>query len=513
MKKKLTFKTVYFIYVSVLVLLVALATLYVSRLLQKYEDTRPEQYVKNAYEELVAGAKEGSLWQEYFLPEFETGKYEAGLDVEKTYEEIITTCEAKFVEENGDYPEDELYYSVLCDGAKVAEAKLKAKGPAVTKLAILSYREWDVEYFKPVIEKCDYTLLVPEEFSVKANGILLNPEDGKKDSKGEVKYTIEDVYFAPQFEIKDGDLKEVSYVISGNRVEAEYYYYKLNLPDTIDVVVNGNVIQAVSSENGMSYYEVKELSKPEVILSDLYGNSFTYEGGKSIPMTHKAITAENGYEVCVKGNTVPDEAVFVRKNPEYDALSAYVSNLPEVMFYNVAVLEEDVTVTVTDAQGEEAVLDDGEITYSFTAQDKYMEAVPKEVSDEVDVLSLAQKWSLFMSADLTFKEMSQYLIKDSYQYDVAVKYATGVDIKFISGHGLASPPFTDESVTNFVWISDNCFSVDISFVKHMVLNVGSKVDDPMNDRFYFVKYDDTDDGVSNPTWKIASMKEIIKDAE
>lgn len=513
MKKKLTFKMAYLIYVSVLVLLVALAALYVSRLLQKYEDTMPEQYVKNAYEEMVLETKEGSLWQKYFLPEFETGEYEAFLDVEKTYEEIVTTCEAEFVQESGDYPEDELYYKVVCDGAKVAEAKLKAKGPAVTKLAILSYREWEVEYLKPVIEKCDYTLLVPEEFSVKANGIVLNPEDGKKDGKGEVKYTIEGVYFAPLFEIKDGSLREVSYTISDNRVEAEYYYYKLNLPDTILVTLNGKEISAVSTENHMSYYEVKELVKPEVVLTDLYGNSYTYEGGKRIPLTHKAIMAENGYQVTVKGNTAPDTAVFAMENPEYEALKEYVTDLPELTFYNIAVLEDNVSVAVIDAQGEETLLDDGKTDYSFTAQDKYLETVPEEVSAEVDVLSLAQKWSLFMSADLTFKEMSQYLIKDSYQYDVAVKYATGVDIKFISGHGLAAVPFTEETVSNFVWISDNCFSVDIGFIKHMVLTVGSRVDDPMNDRFYFVKYDDTDDGVSNPTWKIASMKEIIKDAE
>lgn len=513
MKKKLTFKMAYFIYVGVLVIFVIASALYVSRLLQKYEDTRPEQYVKNAYEDMVLEAKDGSLWNKYFLPEFETGEYEASLNVEKTYEKILTTCEAEFVQENGDYPEDEMYYKVVCDGAKVAEAKLKAKGPAVTKLAILSYREWEVEYLKPVIEKGDYTLLVPEEFTVKANGIALNTEDGKKDGKGEVKYTIEGVYFAPQFEIRDSSSKEVFYTISDNRVEAEYYYYKLNLPDTIRVTLNGNEIQAVSAENHMAYYEVKELTRPEVILTDLYGNSFTYEGGKKIPLTHKAIMAENGYQVTVKGNVVPDGAVMTMENPEYEALRDYVSDLPDLTFYNVAVLEDNVRVAVTDVQGDELVLDDGETNYSFTAQDKYLETVPEEVSDEVDVLSLAQKWSLFMSADLTFKEMSQYLIKDSYQYDVAVKYATGVDIKFISGHELAAVPFTEETVTNFVWISDNCFSVDIGFVKHMVLTVGSRVEDPMNDRFYFVKYDDTDDGVNNPTWKIAGMKEIIKDAE
>ena len=43
--------------------------------------------------------------------------------------------------------------------------------------------------------------------------------------------------------------------------------------------------------------------------------------------------------------------------------------------------------------------------------------------------------------------------------------------------------------------------MDIHFVKHMLLSSGLKVDDAMNDRFYFVRYNDQ--------WKLASMKEII----
>ena len=35
----------------------------------------------------------------------------------------------------------------------------------------------------------------------------------------------------------------------------------------------------------------------------------------------------------------------------------------------------------------------------------------------------------------------------------------------------------------------------------------------MNDRFYFVKYDTTNDGVDNPTWKLAGMKEIVDNAD
>lgn len=512
MKKKITFKMAYILYVSVLTLLVVVAALYVSSLLKKYENTMPEQYVKNAYEDLVVSAKEGTLWQQYFLPEFETGEYEQALDVQTTYEKMLTECTAEFVMQNGDYPEDEMYYSVFCNGAKVAEAKLKAKGPAVTKLAILSYREWNVEYLRPFIEKCDYSLCVPAEFLVKANGITLEAEENSENSNGEVKYVVEGVYFAPEFEIRDGKSNSVAYEISDNKVVAEYYYYNLVLPDTVLMTVNGTKATGVAQDDHTVYYEVKELVKPEVILSDLYGNTFSYEGGQSIPFTHKVITCEEGYEVFAMDTKVPKDAIFVENNTEYEVLKDYVSELPQLTCYSVAVLKEDADITVIDSEGKKTELTDKDI-YSFTAQDKYLDQVPSEVAEQVDVLDIAQKWSLFMSADLSFDNMAKYLIKGSYQYDVAIKYATGVDIKFVSGHGFAAQPFTQESVSNFVWISEDCFSVDISFVKHMVLRSGTKVDDSMNDRFYFVKYDDTDDGVSNPTWKIASMKEIVNNAE
>ena len=43
----------------------------------------------------------------------------------------------------------------------------------------------------------------------------------------------------------------------------------------------------------------------------------------------------------------------------------------------------------------------------------------------------------------------------------------------------------------------------------MYLNSGSAMDDSMNERCYFVRYDATDDYVDNPTWKLVGMKEIV----
>ena len=67
-------------------------------------------------------------------------------------------------------------------------------------------------------------------------------------------------------------------------------------------------------------------------------------------------------------------------------------------------------------------------------------------------------------------------------------------------------------MTNYVKITDDCFSVDVSFSKHMILSNGELVD-TMNERLYFVKYDNPADDWDTPTWKLASMKEMSTNAE
>ena len=511
-KKKLTFKLAYLIYLIVLVVLVTLATFYVSRILKQYENALPEKNVEAAVLEMEEKALDKTLWYQYILPDTNPGKYEENIDVAEEYMIRFAHGEKEFVQKSGDYPEDELYYTVICEGSPLAEVKLKAKGDMIIKLAILSYREWNTEYIKPIVSETDYTLVVPKDFEVKVNELSLSASDGKENDKGEIEYVIEGVYFAPVLEIKDGKGQAVSYKIKDTKIVAEYYYYNLVLPDTLSVKVNGQSVSGQEKENHNVLYEIKELVKPEVLISDLYGNEISFEG-KKIPLTHKMIITEEGYQVTVLSESVPQEAIFACDNPEYTALKDYVDGLPQMTLYNVAVLKEDALVCVTDPDGKETEITDGQKEYSFTAKDNALSEVPSEVAELVNVLDVAQKWSLFMSADVPFSEMSKYLLEGSYQYDVAKKYATGVDIKFISGHGLANPAFTEETVSNFVWITDESFSVDVSFVKHMILRVGTRVDDPMNDRFYFVKYDDTEDGVDNPMWKIVSMKEIVGDGE
>lgn len=511
-KLNLSFKKVYVIYLIVLVVASVSAILYVRSLLQEYEDMRPEKCVEEVITELAKDASEGSFFTKYGLSEVEEERFEEQIDVKKEYLALFVPKDMDFTAVNDKNEEDALYYEIKNKGTTLAKVKLKAVGPTVTKLAVLNFREWEVEEITPVLEKADYTILLPLDFTVSANDIALTVDDGVVSDEKRITYTVSNVYLEPEFEIKDKNGNKVSYTVEKNKVIAEFYDYVLTLPATLKVHVNGALFTGEPQENNRICYNIQALKKPDVVISDYYGNNFSYERKKDIPLTYMTVLADSRYSVKVDGKEIAKEAVVMSQNKEYEQLTNYVENLPQISEFDVAILKKDAEVLITDENGTTVSYEAGKEVYDFTEKKNGLSEIPSEVSAEIDILKVAQDWSLFMSNDKRFAELQPYLIKDSYQYNVALQYATGVDITFTSSHILANPAFTENTVTNFHWIADNCFSVDVHFVKHMLLRAGTlKVDDTTNDRFYFVKYDDTEDGISNPTWKIASMREILED--
>ena len=105
-------------------------------------------------------------------------------------------------------------------------------------------------------------------------------------------------------------------------------------------------------------------------------------------------------------------------------------------------------------------------------------------------------------------------IKDSIYYKAADDYAHGPDITFISDHRLSNPTYTDVVVDNYIVYSDNCYSLHISETTNMVLTrTGEARQDKIDSVFYFVNYDDTDDGEDNPRWCIVDMIAVTNTAE
>ena len=511
-KSRVSFKRAYLIYVGVLAALVLAALAYVYFLLRQYEASQPEQQVWQAVEDLSAQAASGTFLEQYPLPQPEPGAYEQGRDILQEYLDLYKTPDTFTVTRaDGSIQGNSLEYQVECGGVVLARVNLRAEGPPVTKMAVFTMQNWVVDSVRPELESHDYTLTLPSEFSVHLNG---TPLTGTETDNGKRTYAVSGLYLPPEFSITDPGAPDTPalYTIHDGKVAVEYYHYVLTLPSALTVQVNGEVWPGQEQADNQTRYEIACLEKPTVTLSDYYGNTVAYEGEKDLPLTSCTITADDRYTVQVNGGQVPQEAVTRSSNPDYQHFSSYVADLPQRCVYSIAVLQDGAQIQVTDGQGNPVALEDGKSAYDFTAPNGGLDQVPQEVSEEIDVLQVAQNWSLFMSNDLPFSQIRNYLIPSSYQYEVALKYATGVDITFTSRHTLDNPAFTDSAVSNFFWITDDCFSVDIRFVKHMRLWYGDPVDDPMNDRFYFVRYDGTDDGVDNPTWKLVSMKEILDDA-
>lgn len=512
-KRRVSFQMVYLIYLGVLTALVLAAVLYVAVLLRQYENAQPERKVWDAVAALAADASGENFWSKYAMPEVTPGRFEQDRQVQREYLALYGEEGLSVAPAGGSHGEDELLYDVECGGLVLARVRLKADGPAETRLAVFSMRDWKVESVRPVIEARDYTLTLPSDFGVQVNGVTLTAADGAETDRGETGYTLSGLYLTPELVITDPEGERAEYTIKNGRVLVEYFNYTLTLPSALTVEVNGAACRGEAAGEDRVRYDIALLNKPEVTISDGYGNAVSYEGGDELPLTTMTITADERYTVRVEGAPVPDRAITRRDDPDYASFAGYVQDLPQLCVYHIAVLRDDAGITVTDERGGPVPLDGEAGVQDLTNRNSGLETVPEEVSAQVDVLRIAQDWSRFMSNDLAFSKIKPYLISGSYQYEVAAKYSTSTDSKFFSKHTLANPAFTDSAVSNFTWITGDCFSVDIRFVKHMRLYYGALVDDPMNDRFYFIRYDDTNDGVDDPTWKLAGMKEIIDDGQ
>jgi len=159
------------IFLAVLAALVLSATMYVRSLLTDYEASQPQRQVEAVIDELLAAAEDGSFLTKYPLPEAAAGRFEAGMDLHSAYLALYEADALSCVEKGGLHGEDELYYYIENDGFPLAEVKLKAAGPAVSKLVVFSLRDWQVDWLLTcsiigIRQRCSWVIQVPLPWAV-----------------------------------------------------------------------------------------------------------------------------------------------------------------------------------------------------------------------------------------------------------------------------------------------------------------------------------------------------------
>jgi len=243
--------------------------------------------------------------------------------------------------------------------------------------------------------------------------------------------------------------------------------------------------------------------KPVVNTDDLTTTGYLY-------------TVPTGYKVTVNGKELTKEhIVSVSEVPkELEYVSKYVT-IPTNVTYAVNHILLEPTVVITDENGEivDAEKDEkGYINISY-APKTGME-MPQ---DRYDVaLDIATKWGDFTTNDMPGEKrglysIRKYIVTDSDFFYAAESYAKSIDITFVSSHTTDKPALTNLSVTEYTEYTENCFSCHIDYIKNMHLTKNNKhVTQHIDEYFYYIYIDDSDDGVDNPRWALVDMLSATK---
>lgn len=264
-----------------------------------------------------------------------------------------------------------------------------------------------------------------------------------------------------------------------------------------DIYYNDSKILKIKLANKGQIQKIKLLNytKWEVVDIKSYIESGLYEVKANIP---------EDYKLYINGKEVTDKLESQNKSL---ALFAEYTDIKKYSEYDVTGIISKPKVVVKNESGKEVKpeIKDG----VYTIEEEYFKTDDNSIAqsklvEEFDVMSLAEKYSLFLTNDLSgsyhgFGQLQKYLIEGTEVYKMMYNWAHGVDITFTSRHTLKKPTFTNEKLSNFVIYSDKAFTVDVTLEKNMKV-LGQDRVMKMNDRLSFVYY--------NGGWKLINMESI-----
>lgn len=488
---------------------------YVQEVLDQYEASQPEKVVEQQIEAIRKAAASDRLEEVITFQKVEQAEYDRDISDFREYKDKIRNAkELRYKIKNG-YSDTEQTFHILADDETVAVLTLESVNEE-TELAILKVNEWKVKQLTPVLTLVTYNYVadVPEGFSVTINGTKLTDAEPSAEPGWET-YRVNTLYQEPEIKVYDEYGTEALYDIADNHVKPIVYSYELKLPKEIEVYAGGRKREGKEEGGEMlfSFVTVHETLE----LEDIYGNRTEYHGGDTIFTYTYKIKVPDNFKVFLHGQNAENYCTKREANEKYQYCAEYTS-MPELVTYEIknAICEPETEIYDNLNQKVDCVFENG--VFEVTEQTG-LETIPEDVLSKVDVMEIAKMWSKLMTNDLPgpqkgFGTMKNYLITDSYLYNVAYKWVTSIDITFTFSHTLMDPPFTQERISNFISYGDNLFSCDIYFVKHMKdrkdRNEGG-ISDVMNSTFYFLYYDETEDGVDNPRWVIVDIREILSE--
>lgn len=223
----------------------------------------------------------------------------------------------------------------------------------------------------------------------------------------------------------------------------------------------------------------------------------------TMPENYKLVI--NGIEATAEDQTGDPVANTYDLNEE---IFEYIS-FPATVTYEISGLVAKPTVEIYDENGDAVSFteaEDGSVTIS--SEPDTSQTIPDDRKSFA--LEAAEAWADFTNLDLPgdnlgVAKMVTYFIKDSFYYQQAYDYLT-CDARYtISDHTSADPKFSDITVDEYTVYSDQLYSCHIKFDKNMYTKGHKFKHITVDSTFYFLYWDDSDDGEDNPEWHIIDM--------
>ena len=288
--------------------------------------------------------------------------------------------------------------------------------------------------------------------------------------------------------------KSEDLVIKKNSKESsdDIYAYDLKINDK---VISTVFLKSVNTYKKMAILTINEW---EIVDSknDFSNGLYNYE-----------ITIPTDYELYINDKLVSDDDITKEGDVEgLERLTTYIEiDKNKTYEINNLVYEPEIIIKDSDKLEVSYQTKDNkiEVKKEFIEVEN-LEDAKKYLKEDFDIMSLAEKWSLFLNDDLSGSyhgcfQLTPYLITDSYMYEMAYGWSHNVDITFVSSHRLKNSVFTNESIKNFIIYNDLAFSCEVYLEKNMVVSGKDKVD-VMHDRLYFIYYDGS--------YKLVNMESI-----
>lgn len=316
--KKSTFKTIYFFYTALLAAIMIVLLLSVYRILVNFEESQAKYMVEDSLEILQNAA---DTQDKTVLSEFHTEVATRFASTEEFIDLLLAACKDKTLSYElspKSFDVNNPIYDILCDGTPVAQFRLRLVSETV-KLGFLSIPEWELAAFYPLTDSLDtaYTLSVPADFIITADGILLTKDDIVSEENGICAYYADGFVKEPVFTVTDafGNTAETgaATLLDGTKsstsiysVPVNYERFDLTVPADFSVTLDQGTVSCVSNadSNTFSIYTAQPIDlaflTQHVNARDSIGNPLTFReaDGRLLPVySEYTVIAADCYRV------------------------------------------------------------------------------------------------------------------------------------------------------------------------------------------------------------------------